>query len=420
VRILGVDLARQGRRPGEAERVLVSLGAEGRLDAIQRVPTLPGIAAAVAKIVADEPFVLGVNTPVVVPSKLVRTRPVENLVRRRFRYRLPPGGRATLQSEPTGVVGDALITALGAAGLPCLPYPDRDGRRSGLAETYPGLALKALLWDTSPLALAAGGVSSAREELFRAMAPQPYRAAEMPARSGWADQAVALELVLRSIEQARGFDVESVQDQLARAQSAADVEHAASVFDALLIAGTVRRYLDSPEHSVFVGDLEGGYVILPADGLIRRLALGEPRPTHGKLFPQGSLAQRLGRHARLHSPDLLDVPGRPRRVEAVFGDESPRYEFDNVDEMLWWKHCRHVKGPRLPTEGLREILVTLDGEARDGDEPTSLRLVRSRHRTLSFRFDPPGLWRRRVPTRDGKTYPFRVLRAVYDTASAQD
>ena len=413
MRILGVDLARQARRRGGAEHVLVLLAGDGRVEASQRVPTLPAVAAAVAQLVGDEPFVLGVDTPVVVPARAARARPVENLVRRRFRYRLPQGGRSTLQAEPGGVVGDALIAGLAAAGLPCLPYPDRDRRRSGLAETYPGLVLKALLWDSSPLA--AGADSPAREELFRAMAPLPYRAAAMPARSGWADQAVALELLLRAVDPVRGFDLETVREQVVRAQSADDVERAAALLDAVLIAGTARRYLESPEHSVFVGDLEGGYVILPADGLIRRLALGEPRPAHGKLFPEGSLAQRLGRDARLQSPDLLHVPGRPRRVEAVFVD-PPRYEFDNVDEMMWWKHCRHVTGPRLPTEGLREVVVTLDADTPAGGEPTALRLVRSRHRTLSFRFDPPGVWRRKVPTRDGRTYPFRVLRAVYDTA----
>ena len=410
MRILGVDLARQAR---QAEHVLVLLAADGQVEAMQRVPTLPAVVAALAQLVGDESFVLGVNAPVIVPARPARARPVESLVRRRFRYRLPQGGRATLQSEPGGVVGDALIAGLAAAGLPCLPYPDRDGRRSGLAETYPGLVLKALLWDTS--ALAARAEATGREELFRATAPMPYRAAAMPARTGWADQAVALELLLRAVGPARGFDLESVRRQVAQAQSAEDIERAAALFDAVLIAGTARRYVESPEHSVFVGDLEGGYVILPADGLVRRLALGEPRPAHGKLFPEDSLAQRLGRDARLHSPDLLHVPGRPRRVEALFAD-APRYEFDNVDEMLWWKHCRHLGGPRLPTEGLREVVVTLDAETAEAGEPAPLHLVRSRHRTLSFRFDPPAAWRRKVPTRDGRTYPFRVLRAVFDTA----
>jgi hypothetical protein len=44
-----------------------------------------------------------------------------------------------------------------------------------------------------------------------------------------------------------------------------------------------------------------------------------------------------------------------------------------------------------------------------------LRLTRSRHKTLSFRFEPPQIWRARIAPRDGRTYPFRVLRAVYET-----
>jgi hypothetical protein len=72
----------------------------------------------------------------------------------------------------------------------------------------------------------------------------------------------------------------------------------------------------------------------------------------------------------------------------------------------------------LPTEGLQELSVDLDPDGSEG-QPV-LRLVRSRHRTLSFRFDPPETWRLRLPTRDGKTYPFRILRANYDVLPAAD
>ena len=83
--------------------------------------------------------------------------------------------------------------------------------------------------------------------------------------------------------------------------------------------------------------------------------------------------------------------------------------------MMWWKHCRHLAGPELPTDGLNEIVVRLESPRRR--RPTmSLRLVRSRHKTLSFRFEPPAAWRLRVPPRDGKTYPFRVMRATFDAA----
>ena len=418
MRILGVDLTRQPPPNGSVEHVLVLLDDDGGVASIQTASTLPGVAAAVAQLVGDEPFLLGANTPVVVPAKPAKVRPVETLGRRRFRYRLAPGGRASLQSEPLGVAGEALIAGLAAAGMPCLPYPDRDRRKSGLAETYPGLVLKTLIWDSS--VLAKHGDGPRREELFRAFSPPTYRTASMPARSSWADQAVALEYVLRIIDSVDGFDLRPARDHLAGAKSTDEVEHAAALLDAALIAGTARRYLDDPEHSVFIGDHEGGYLVLPADGLVRRLALGEPRPAHGKLFPQDSLRKRLGSDAKLNSPDLLSVPGRPRRIEATFVNH-PHYEFDNLDEMMWWKHCRHVSGPHLPTEGLSELVVTMETPLSISPKnPSTLRLVRSRHRTLSFRFDPPQTWRRRVPTRDGQTYPFKVMRAVYETMPIEE
>ena len=39
---------------------------------------------------------------------------------------------------------------------------------------------------------------------------------------------------------------------------------------------------------------------------------------------------------------------------------------------------------------------------------------------MSFRFDPPASWRSRLPTRDGRTYPFRVERATYEALAAED
>ena len=68
-----------------------------------------------AQAARDEPFLLGANIPVVVPAKPARARPVENLIRRRFRHRLPPGGRAVLSAEPLGVAGEALIAGLALA-----------------------------------------------------------------------------------------------------------------------------------------------------------------------------------------------------------------------------------------------------------------------------------------------------------------
>jgi hypothetical protein len=83
--------------------------------------------------------------------------------------------------------------------------------------------------------------------------------------------------------------------------------------------------------------------------------------------------------------------------------------------MMWWKHCRHLAGPDVPLDGLDELVVRLDGAAA-GDTAPGLRLVRSRHKTLSFRFEPAQAWRQHVAPRDGKTYPFRVLRAVFEAS----
>jgi predicted RNase H-like nuclease len=414
VRILGADLTRQPPQAWPAEHTLVLLEEDGRVSRTLTVGTLPEVAAAAGELAAGETFLLAVNIPVVVPAKAARARPVENLVRRRFGFKMAPGGRATLSAEPLGIAGEALIAGLATAGLPCLPYPDRDRRRNGLAETHAGLTLKALLWETSSLADPAD--HSRNEELFRGSAPPPHRAAKRPARSGWGEQALSLELLLRSLEQAQGFDLGPAREALAGAGGAQQVERAAALFDAALIAGTARRYLESPESSLFMGDQENGYVVLPADAFIRRLGMADAQPKAGALFPQASLRARLSSVAKLRSPDLLSVPGRPQQLEATF-ENRPRYEFDNLDEMMWWKHCRHVTGPRLPTEGLVELNVILEPPEKgsSGPEDRPLRLARSRHRTLSFRFDPPDLWRNHVPTRDGRTYPFAVVRAVYET-----
>ena len=83
--------------------------------------------------------------------------------------------------------------------------------------------------------------------------------------------------------------------------------------------------------------------------------------------------------------------------------------------IITWRKAPHVAGPALPTEGLHDLVVELDGDGRPTGDDASLRLTRSRHRTLSFRFEPPAAWRGRLATRDGRTYSFRVLRVVYDT-----
>ena len=415
MRILGADLTFDPVGQSPPERTVVLLDGEGRATQIQHVSSLPAVAASVSQFAGGEPFLLGVNVPVVVPAKQARARPVENLVRRRFGVRLPPGGRAASGGDLRPVAGETLLAGLAAAGQPCLPYPDRDRRQPCLAETHPALTLKTLLWESS--SLAAADDHAVREHLFQAYAPPAYAPGRSRARSGWAERASNIDLILRGLGRAEGFDLDPARDALTRASSEQELDRAAGTLDALLIAGTARRYLEAPETCLFLGDREQGYVILPADGLVRRLAAGNTATPGSQLFPRASLRERLGPHAQLRSVNLLPVPGRPQHTEASF-KESPRYEFDNLDEMLWWKHCRHVAGPDLPTEGLYELDVLLNPDA--DDEPPTLKLMRSRHQTLSFRFDPPASWRTRMPTRDGKIYAFRVLRAVYETLPAGD
>jgi predicted RNase H-like nuclease len=413
VRILGADLARESADIEPLVHTIVSLDERGRAIRVEHTDSLPAVAAAVGRLAGGDPFLLGVNVPVVVPSTASRGRLVENLVRRRFGFRMPAGGRAA-QGDSHGVAGETLMAGLAAAGHPCLPYPDRDRRQPGLAEAHPALILKSLLWESSPLTETRD--QSAREQLFRGYDPPAYRRSTRRSRSGWAERASQIDVVLRALGSTAGYDFDATREALQRADSDPAADRAAGILDATLIAGTARRYVEAPETCLFLGDREQGYVILPADPLVRRLALAGSASPAGRLFPQASLRERLGPHARLRSVELLHMPGRPQRTEASFKD-PPQFEFDNLDEMLWWKHCRHLAGPGLPTEGLHELVVVVGAEP---DDETPLKLQRSRHQTLSFRFEPPAAWRARVTTRDGKTYPFRVLRAVYDTAPSSD
>ncbi len=411
MRILGADV-RTGP-PGVSGGSLVALGRDGRVVAVRHPSGLGEMASSVVELAAGEPFLLAVGLPVVVPEKAVRFRLVDRLIRRRLGHRTPPGGRALAGAQRGAVGGEALLAALAAAGAPCLPYPDRDGHVSGLAEIHPDLALKVLLWEGSSLARATG--TDAQEALFRSFRVPDYRPRAAAKASAWAERAGVLDLLLRVLGALEGYDLRPAREALAASASERDVERAASILDACLLAGTARRYMDRPETCLFLGDRETGYAILPADPLVRRLALRErAEPAGPRLFPGRSLRAKLEEAADLRPAGLLQLPGRPERLEAVFR-QRPLYEFDNLDEMLWWKHCRHLKGPVLPTEGLEELAVTLEGIAGGGEGP-ALRLVRSRHRTLSFRFHPAALWRRHISPRDGKTYPFTVRRAVYAAA----
>lgn len=416
MRILGAHLSSELPSGVDAPGTIVALDEVGRVHAVRRPSSLGAVAVEVGSLAAGEPFLLAVNFPVVVPAKGARTRPVESLVRRKLGYRLPPGGRAALPAGRGGVAGEALLAALASAGLPCVPYPDRDRRASGVAEIPPGLALRVLLWESSHAAR--GSAAGERAERFRSYAPPDFHPVPGRSRRPWQERAVVLDLVCRALPADCGIDVRPAAEALAAAADEAGVDRAVSLFDASIAAGTARRYLESPESCVFLGDREGGYVILPADGFVRSLAVGEPPSARARLFPAASLRDRLGSVAELRPAGLIELPGRPQRTEAVLREPS-RYEFDNVDEMLWWKHCRHLSGAALPVEGLQELSVTLERDGAEEGRGSVLRLVRSRHRTLSFRFDPPSAWRGRVPPRDGRTYSFLVLRAFYETLPAR-
>ncbi len=405
MRILGADL--RDLEAGSGAGTIVSLDAEGAVASVARVDSLPAFAREVASLAGGEPFLLAVDVPVASGAPAGKSRRVDGWLRRRLGVRIPParpGGTAFL-------TGPDLITALATAGSPCLPYPDRDRRKAGLVEIHPELVAKALLWDAS--AAAAARDLPDREAVLQALPVPEYRGARF-SRGAWAELFAALDAAVRALDGAPGFDFKPAVDGLQRASSAQAVAAAAALLDATLLAGTARRYLNEPERCAFVGQRETGYVVLPADAFVRRVALREPARAgaHAPLFPRASLEARLSAHAVVRPSALLDMPGRAHQLEAVFRAQ-PRYEFDNLDEMMWWKHCRHLAGPELPADGLHEIVVELDGSP-DEDAAMSLRLVRSRHRTLSFRFEPPSAWRLRVPPRDGKTYPFRVLRATFE------
>jgi hypothetical protein len=407
MRILGAELRELDA--GSGTGTIVALDADGAVATVARVGDLPALTREVSTMTAGEPFLLAVDVPVAVGAKLGKPRRVDGWLRRRLGVRIPasrPGGASYLS-------GSDLITAFAMAGHPCLPFPDRDRRQSGIAEIHPELVAKALIWESST-ASSAHDLPD-REAVLRALPVPEYRSART-ARAVWADRYAALDAALRAVSGSDGFDFRPALDELQRAGSDQAVADAVTLFDATLLAGTARRYLEAPERCAFVGLRDTGYVVLPADPFVRRVALREPAHAtgHAPLFPQKSLESRLAPHAVLRPSALLDMPGQAQQVEAVF-EAHPRYEFDNLDEMMWWKHCRHLAGPELPTDGLHEIVVRLESPRHD-ESSISLRLVRSRHKTLSFRFEPPSAWRLRVPPRDGKTYPFRVMRAVFDAA----
>ncbi len=408
--IFGADLARPNPAEEAPEWTLVALDRSGKIRDVRRPSSIGALITEISAWTGDDPFLLGVDIPVVLPARETRTRPFEGVLRKKLGVRIPPGGRAALPTGERSVTGEKLLAGLAGAGLACLTWPDKNRRTSALAEIHPAPALKSLFWIDA--ALGAGLSQEERAELCRATpipayAPVPGKRSRRPA-----DLLFSLDLLVRALAPCSGFDFQPVADLLKEISDEAGAGRAASLLNACLIAGTARRYLDAPETCVFCGERESGYTILPSDDFLRRILVAPASGPKRKLFPQATLEERLGKVADLLPLDLLKVRGKPEKLQAVFR-EPPCYEFENVDEMLWWKRCRHVEGPPLPTEGLLELSIRLAGE-----EDRLLNLVRSRHTALSFRFEPPGAWRRAMRPRDNRVYRFQVLRASYETETA--
>ena len=395
MRILGATV--RELTPSGGRGALAALDADGRIATLTAIDGVPALTREAVRLAAGEPFLLAADLAIVQGSG--KSRRVDGWVHRRLSVRLAAVRASSLP-------GSELVAALAAAGQPALPYPDRDRRRTGLVEIHPELVLKALLWESS--AAASSPSLPDREEILRALEVPVYRGAKLT-RASWAERFALLDRALRMVSISE-LDHGALREELTKAVTVDAVDRAAASFDAALLAFAARRYMEEPERCAFVGDRESGYTVLPADAFLRRVVLREPaRADRGALFPKASLKDRLGSHAEVRPLELIDLPGRAQHFEAVFR-QAPLLEFDNVDEMLWWKHTRHLDGPEIPSEGLREMVVKLEAET----DHAPLRLTRSRHKTLSFRFEPPHTWRARIAPRDGRTYPFRVLRATYE------
>ena len=222
---------------------------------------------------------------------------------------------------------------------------------------------KSLLWERSTAASARDLPD--REAVLRALSLPEYR--ERRARRGraWPSGTPRSTRRCTRCPRADGFDF---RPGVGRARSARDrieaVAAAASLFDATLLAGTARRYLEEPERCAFVGLRETGYVVLPADAFVRRVALREPAraPGHAALFPRASLESRLAPHATVRPSALLDMPGQAQRVEAVF--ERNRGTSSTTSTRCCGGSTAGISpDPSFPPTGSHEIVVRLDGVA---------------------------------------------------------
>jgi len=406
VKIFGADLARTGQNNETPEWTLVYLDTSGSVQRVHHPSSLGGLIAEISEMAGDDPFLLGLNIPVAVPAKSSRTRPFESVLRKKFGIRIQPGGRNALHGSEGALTGEKLLAGLAGAGLACLTYPDKNRRTSALAEIHPGPALKSLLWIGSELGK--NLPQDERESLCRSWQSPAYQPGSGRRKREWTEFLPSLDLLIRILSKQAGYDFSPTAKLLTEISSGKEFTRAVSIFDACLIAGTARRHMETPEACAFCGARESGYTILPSDDFLRRMLIDPPAAGKKKLFPQATLKESLRDVADIRSLDLLQVKGKPKNIQAIFR-ELPCYEFENVDEMLWWKRCRHVDGPPLPTDGLTELSVQVEGDSR-----RSLALQRSRHTALSFRFHPPAAWRSLMQPRDNKVYKFHILRASYE------
>ena len=187
MRIFGADLRELAVASGAG--TIVALDAEGAVATVAAVADLPALAREIATLTAGEPFLLAVDVPVAVGPTVGKARRVDGWVRRRLGVRLP----AVSPGETPYVTGSELITALAMAGHPCLPFPDRDRRQSGLAEIHPELVAKAVLWESSTAATARDLPD--REAVLRALPVPVYREAR-PGRMTWGECYAALDRLL--------------------------------------------------------------------------------------------------------------------------------------------------------------------------------------------------------------------------------
>ncbi len=169
LKVFGADLAQGIPDKGTPEWTLVSSDRSGTITEVRRPSSIPGLVAEIATLAGEDPFLLGVDIPVVLPVRPSRSRPFEGLLRKKFGVRIQTGGKP----EDGRITGEQLLGALAGAGHACLTYPDRNSRNSGLAEIHPGAALKGLLWIGSRVG--DGLPDSHRETFCRSYKVPAYR-----------------------------------------------------------------------------------------------------------------------------------------------------------------------------------------------------------------------------------------------------